>query len=210
MTDNNTAYLMMTVAVHLRIAEEIQDADIVKIFLAKLSEEDRAFAGGYFHAINNGDVEQLDDAQVKIFADRVADPLMYEYVGLPKKEALEMLLAAEIKLRMDKEAPPIEGWKPMSEQYVESLQGRQKKFAFFHMHRVCTGRREPLVSDEAWAKYKSGQFFDELSPLEKCEIANSPEFKKLIRILDSTDEIAKDFFNKRKSKRQRLKDFFFG
>ena len=209
-TDKERAFLMMSVAVNLRIAEEIQDVEILQNFLGKLSEEDKAFAGGYLHAINDGDIERLDEEQVKSFADKLADPLMFEYVGLPQKEAMEMLISAEIKLRMDHETPPVKGWTPMSEQYVESLQGKQKKFVFYHMHRVCTGRREPLVSDEVWAKWKSGQLVDELTPEEKYELAKSPEMKELIRIVDLGNQMAKQYFDKKKSKRQRLRDFFFG
>ena len=149
MKDDELQQLRIAIEVALTIADEIQETNVLLDWIKTLGEEEQALTLAYIEGLKSGEIKHPSRDDILPFVDKVADQVMLNWVGLDSKDATMLLVELEIKNRVD-DLSHGSGLPSSAQAFVEDLQGRKKKFAWYHMNRVLTGRRDPLVSDEHW------------------------------------------------------------
>ena len=209
MNDVDLQQLRIAIECALTIADEIQEPNVLLDWIKTLGEEQQALTLVYIEGLKSGEINHPSREEILPFADKVADQVMLNWVGLDSNEATMLLVELEIKNRVD-DLSHGSGLPSSAQAFVEGLQGRKKKFAWYHMNRVLTGRRDPLVSDEHWNSIADGSAIENLSPEQQLELLKTPEVQATLKMMNNVDRFIKQYNNKeeRAGFRSRIKRLF--
>ena len=209
MKNEQLEQLRIAIEVTLTIADDIQEPNIFLDWIKTLTEEEQGFTLAYVEKLKSGDIKRPSREEVIPFVDKVVDQVMINWAGLDSKEASMLLFQVEIKNRLDGISQG-SGLPSSAQAFVESLEGRKKKFAWYHMNRVLNGRRKPLVTDEYWKSLADGSAIEKLSPEEQLELLKTPEVQATLKMMNNVDRVIKQYNNKqeRKGIRSRIRSMF--
>ena len=85
MNDVDLQQLRIAIECALTIADEIQEPNVLLDWIKTLGEEQQALTLVYIEGLKSGEIEHPSREEILPFADKVADQVMLNWVGLDSK-----------------------------------------------------------------------------------------------------------------------------